>query len=533
MAHYIVIKRSIMSEDKNVVTLPEKKDNGKKAKKSDKKSIGWIIGVAILILISVSFVLPTTLMSGSQSGAISFGKYDGNSIELSANSYFYYQLNSIYSYYVQNYGEATANSASYNIYYSAFQQALVNEAFQSMAEKAGFKATSSQITDAVINSGYFSDGTNIYSSEVYKNASDMQKKQIVDWMEEYVPFEEVENTILSAPISKAEENFIANMSKDTRNIEYIPVTGVLYPNEDALSYAQEREELFHVIDFTRATYATSAEATNAYTLLLAGSKTMEEAVTESIDTSFEDGGKIENAYRYMMDNYLSSISPDSAEELYSAEVGAFVGPIQTSEGYTIFRIDTASYTPDFTDEDVLLVVKSYIASNDSEAMKAYLDTVIDEIYKDAQKDFEGAAAKWGLQIGIVSSVAENTGDSQYVYSYNYTSENASYTGSLTNGYLYTASTDNPEWNEKLYSSDYGTVLEPVFANNAYVIARPEEGTSDSYMSSLLGTMYTSSASQNTLFDFESTIVTSDKVEDNFINGFLQAAYGVTTSTATN
>lgn len=513
-----------MSEDKTALTTKEDK-KVKKAKKGDKKSIIWIIGVVILILISATFILPTTMFSSTQN-AVSFGKYKGKSIDLTANSYFYYQLQSIYSYYVQNYGEQNASSASYNIYYTAFQQALVNEEFQAMATKAGFKATSNQVYDAIINSGYYSDGTNTFSQEVYNQATDMQKEQIVSWMKAYVPFEEVEKTILSAPLSKAESEFITSLSNDRRTIEYLPVTGLTYPDEDAVEYAKAREELFKVMSFTRATYQTEEEAQNAMTAIANGTKTMEEAVSESIDSSASLEGKVENAYRYMIDNYLSSTAPDGAEKIFSAEDGSLVGPIHTPEGYTLFYVDKASADPDLTDETALSVVKSYITTNDSEVMKAYLEGLSATIYEEAKNDFEATAEKYNLTIGKVNSVAENTGDSQYIYSFNWTSESSSLTGTTTNGYVYTAALADKSFNEKLFSADYGTVFEPVYANNAYIICRPVEATTgDNYSATLLSTLYNTYAPQNSLIDYESSIVTSDNVEDNFFNGYLQAAFG--------
>ncbi len=501
-----------MNEDKTVATV---KENSKK-KKKNQYSLAWIIGIVILILISLTFVLPTTLFSTTQS-AISFGKYDGNSIELTNTSYFYYQLQSIYSYYVQYYGESVASSYMYNIYYSAFQQALVNEAFQKLATDAGFSATNKQISDAVVSSGYYSDGTNSYSQEIYNQSTDLQKEQIIAWMKQYVVFNEVQNTITSAPVSSAENSFISSLSSDKRTIEYLAVNESVYPDEDAVSYAKERADLFNVISFTSATFASEDEAKVALEAINAGTKTMEETVSESSTTETKE----ENYFKYKADDTLS--------ELYSAEEGAFVGPISTSNGYTIYRIDSAAKEPDYTDETVLSAIKSYIKSNDSDTIKAYLDSVIDTIYSEASEDFDAAAEKYGLSVSSVSDVALNTGDSQFIYSYSYTTENSTYSGSSTNGYIYTQAENDSSWNEKLFSVDFGTVLEPVYVNDAYIIVRPVESTgTTNYMSSVISSMYSSYAQQYGLADAEAKIISSDKVEDNFFSAFIQAAYGTST-----
>ena len=68
-----------MSDEEKALEMPVKKNDkeNKPNKKKTKKSLGWIIGVVVLILISLTFVLPSTLFYGDNSSTISFGKYDG------------------------------------------------------------------------------------------------------------------------------------------------------------------------------------------------------------------------------------------------------------------------------------------------------------------------------------------------------------------------------------------------------------------------------------------------------------------------
>ncbi|MBQ0072507.1 MAG: peptidylprolyl isomerase, partial [Spirochaetales bacterium] len=90
-----------MSDEQKAIEMPSK-NNDKKvkaAKKTNKKSIGWILGVVILILISVTFIIPATAFSGNHSSTgLKFGAYKGKNVELNYNSYFYYQLQNVYNY---------------------------------------------------------------------------------------------------------------------------------------------------------------------------------------------------------------------------------------------------------------------------------------------------------------------------------------------------------------------------------------------------------------------------------------------------
>ena len=509
-----------MSEDKTVVAQNENNTQVKKAKKGDKKSFIWILGVAVLILLGLVMVLPTTCLADTSSNLVSFGTYNGKKIELTSNSFLYFQYVQLYNYYAQYYGESTAQSYDYYLWNSAFQQAVVNEAFQEMAEKAGFKATKAQIADAIVDSGYYTD------EETFNSATDTQKEQITAWMTEYVPYQEVYSTINSVPVSTAESSFISTLNSDKRSVEYVVLDSALYPDEDAVAYAGERLDLFKVISFTKATYSTEDEASAAMTAYANGEKTLDEMVAESVDSAAENGGKVESYYRYQMDSDLSSYDSSKAEELYTAAEKTMIGPVQTSEGYTVFVIDSAASDPDYTDEEVISVVRSYIAANDNDVIKAYLDTIIDSVYSEAQADFDSTAEKYGLTVATLSDIALNTGDSQYIYSFNYD----------TTGYLSSQAEADSTWAEKVFTADYNTVLEPFYSNSAYVIARPVESTgasTASYMTSYFTSYYSYNLPTYTISDYASELFLSEKAVNDVSNGYITLLMNNLSSSSSN
>ena len=83
--------------DKNIA-FPKKINEEKKPKqkKKNEKTIGWVIGVIILILISITFILPNTIFSQSNAQSITFGKYNKEKIELNNMDYGHF-----YAYQVQ------------------------------------------------------------------------------------------------------------------------------------------------------------------------------------------------------------------------------------------------------------------------------------------------------------------------------------------------------------------------------------------------------------------------------------------------
>lgn len=500
-----------MSEDKTVAIDNGNKGKEKKVKVKSKHgmpNLVWILGIVILVLLGLVMILPSTC--GSTSNLVSFGTYNGKKIELTDTSFLYFQYMQLYNQYVQNYGESMAQIYAqiygYYIWNSAFQYAVLNEACQEMADKAGFKATKEQIVDAIVDSGYYS------SLDVYNSATETQKKQIEAWMKEYVGQQEVFSTISSIPVSTGETSFINTLNSDRRSVEYIVASSSLYPDEDALSYASERLDLFKVISFVRATYSTEDEAAAAFLAYAEGTKTLEEMMDESTDSYKENGGRVDSYYRYQMESDLSSYGSDKVEELYSAEAKTLVGPVETADGYTLFYIESAAADPDYTDESVLDTVRSYIAANDNDVIKAYLDTVIDTIYTDAVEDFDNAAEKYGLDVQTFADAALNTGESRFIYSFNYDQA----------GYLSTQAEADSSWAKKVFASDYNTVLEPFYANNAYVIARPVESSGNStasYMTSYFTSYYSNDLPTYTVSDFASELFLTEKAVNDVSNGY--------------
>ena len=109
----------------------DKKDTREaKAKKPhSKKSFGWWAGVIILILISITFILPATGISFLfMDDSIEFGRYDGEPIAYENGSYMYNQYINLYTQYG---GYMDSNSLLYQAYYNS----VLNLALTQKAEK--------------------------------------------------------------------------------------------------------------------------------------------------------------------------------------------------------------------------------------------------------------------------------------------------------------------------------------------------------------------------------------------------------------
>lgn len=497
------------NEEKTVAFPSEKKGN--KGSKKFGKSIGWFFGVAILLFICVTFVLPTTMFSSS-SNDIVFGKYNGKDIALTYDSYFYYQLQNVADYYADNYGGVVPTDAWFTIYYTAFQNAAVFEAISELAEAAKIQPSENAVSQTIVASGYWNDANGVFDTERYQAATSAEKASITNYASMMVPFQMVTGDIYGTQVSDAETDFIASLSTDTRDFEYYIIDNDDYGDNEAVTYANNNPAPFAVAELSLLSYETLAEADEVYGRLTAGETDFATESASSIDNYAEVQGAMGPVPKYHLDAILAYAEAGASDALFSSEVGTIVGPYPTDAGYSIFQITAAPTVPDFTSETTLASIKDYIASYDNDILLAHIGGVAQDVYKNAQEDFEAAGEKFDLTMYSVKSAAENPGNSELILSMNY---------SDYMGYLAAACADE-EYSAKLFDAEVNEVLEPVLTSNStYVVARPIEATEASdYMLTLVEDMYSTASGEFSLLDLQNSILMSDKFEDNFINTYM-------------
>ena len=106
----------------------------KVAAKKSKKSFAWWAGVVVLILISITFVLPATGIGALfAEDSIVFGKYNGEKIEYKPGNYFGNQVNSLASQY-----DSLDMSSLYSVWYQAYQSTVLQTALKSFTGEPAF-----------------------------------------------------------------------------------------------------------------------------------------------------------------------------------------------------------------------------------------------------------------------------------------------------------------------------------------------------------------------------------------------------------
>ena len=492
------------------VAFPQNGKGEKKDRKKHGKSIGWIIGVVVLILISLTFVLPTTIFSSGNSSSIEFGRYNGEKIELAYGNYFYNQLSAIMA------SGSVNNQNVMQAYQQAYYLTVLETALRQMGKQAGISVTDKMVDNAIVESGYFNDENGNYSSDLYREASAMEKSMLRMQLEETVPAQMAMNDITSVKTSAGEAEFVSAFNDNVKAFEYITVDYNAYPDADATAYAEANGAPFTAMDLSIITLPSEDAAASLLEAIQNGERTFEDAAAaDSSDQWRTANGAMGQMLYFEIQNML--MDPVGADTLFASAQGDITGPLQGWTGYILFRADSAASSPDYSDGAVLSKVKSYISANDAETMDAYLSAKADEVYAAASTDFAGAAESAGLEITEVGPSSANPASSQFIIGPEY---------SDSKSLLASAAAMDQDYYSELFTAEDNTVLAPQKSGNAYVIARPvvPEGNNE-LLSSYMDTFYSTYMPEITAQDLQAGIMNSDAFTDNFLQVFFDRILG--------
>ncbi len=481
----------------------------KVAKPKKKLSIGWWLGMVVLILIAITFILPTgALFTGGTNNEIVFGKYGKDDITFAYNNYFYNQYQNMASQY-SNSG-LSGTQAAYQIWLGAYQNTVLHTALDQMAKQAGIIASDAAVNNAIIASGvYNKDGK--FDVATYNAASAESKAQLKQQVTQALPSNIIMNDISTVLSSKAEADYVSSMAASTRTFDYVVFGASTYPDELAIQYAMNDPQPFVELGVSIFTLSSEEAAAQVAADIAAGTISFEDA---SAQYNEESAFNNEVASYYMLAMNFSN--PDEVNDLFSAAPGTVVGPYANPYGYyTIYRVDTAPSAPDFTNPNSVLAVKQYLSMNQADTITTYAQEQAAAFAEAAKNDFADAVAEFNMPVTAVSATPENIGNSSFI--------GTSFASTDPNTALTTASS-NQDVMRQLYTEPVETVIGPISSGTNYVVAKVT-GENVGGTSNYVTMFYDYLASNQSQQDMIQSVFGSDDFQDNFMNVFFTEILG--------
>lgn len=489
------------TENKNI----DFKDASKEAAKADKprnekkthkkKSFAWWAGVIVLILISITFILPATGISSLfVDSSIEFGNYGGEPIEYANGSDMYNQYASLY----MQYG-GLMDSAS--LLQQAYYSTVVYEALSQKADEAGIYVSEDMINKRILSDGYYNNEDGVFDEAIYNASGVAEKTGIYNTVRDQLPYVTVANDITTVVSSDAEKEFVASMAGNGRSFEYTAFDHTVYPADKAVSYANSNPQPFTQITLSVISSATQADAE----AVLADAQ----ADPSSYDNALADAGGESLAYYFYE---LEELGEENVNAVFSTAQGSIAGPFLNGSSYDLYRVDSAPRMPDFTQDETLDAVREYINSNDPDMISEYASEAADVFYAAAADDYDGAIGQAGFISHAVGITAPSNGNSSIISSFSSTD---SY------GLLNSAASADSAYLEELFKSEPGSVLAPHEAGNAYIVTRVGADENNSSQADFINTFYDYVTSSTAQSDLQNTIFMSDEFEDHFFETYLE------------
>jgi hypothetical protein len=508
-----------MKDNSNIREFPK---NAVKKDSSVKNKALWIGSVVILGLAAVSFVfVPGMGRAFGQSGSAKpFGYYNKKPIEFTANSFFTQRVQAQEE---QMRGRRNTNDATYEIFDKAFKETVLNEAFSYAVEKSGYMAPEGAIDRAMIP--YFSDQSGVYSPRLFNNTSNARKIEIRKNVTQQLVYQRYYEDLFGADdetlagtalygrkTSSKESSFLGRLGEKERSFELAAFALSSYPEEETIAFARGNGDNFTKYDLSVATVNTEDEA-KALSRQIANTEVLFDDAVKDMSLKFYSGddGKLTSPYRYAIKNIVSG--EENFNAVISLEPGAMSSPVQTSNGWSIFRCDAPPSAPDFTDDAVKGIVLNYI--------RTYERNIIEEYFINEASDFAAAAARRGFEQACAEFNATRVEVQSFPLNYG-SSELFPITPSIPqlNG-----ADRNTQFLQTAFSLNEGEISSPVvLGDNILVLKLLSEAIKDENENTakFMVPYYSSVFDQNAV---QSAVFADPLLENNFVNVFFSTMMG--------
>ncbi len=220
------------SREKRRITQQKSKT---REKESDKKTVAhpflYIFSVIILVVIVVTFIGAPAISRQAGGGKISFGRYQGKSIDYFSGNYFSGQKD-IFADQLRQGGEnENFETQAYRVWRSAFDQTVFHIALLLEAEKNGLWVSEDRVDKTLIKSGpYQEDGK--LSEERYRNTPSSERFATRKLFREQINHEQILQDILTLQRWSSKESlFFREMLDKQRRFSFVYYNFSVFPEK--------------------------------------------------------------------------------------------------------------------------------------------------------------------------------------------------------------------------------------------------------------------------------------------------------------
>ena len=490
-----------------------------KEHKQNKKPLLYLFSLLLLIVIVVTFVGGGLAGSvGRDPNRLLFGYYKDRPIEFRYGNYFSRQTQIISDQMREQNAESNdVTGQAFSIWRQAFERTVVHEGILDVVESSGMTVTSDLIDVRLTEYGpYMENGE--FSEEKYRATSKTEKAVTRRLFRENLKEEQFLTDFFdNQHISDKEIEFVKEMASPERNFRYVYFSFSEFPQEMVKNYADENTQLFQKIKLSKITINSSeADAEAVYQQISENPAVFSElAQTQSVDSYREKGGEMDWMMYYQLEPDFPS--EDVLQDVFQLKAGEVSNIIVTERGdtstWTIYKCDSAAVAPDFSDEETISTVRSYMERYEGGLIEDYLLAEAEE-FREAAKagGFTEASTELGVGFDMTDYFPINYGGSFFLKPVK----------SMTDTDVLGSAMYNEEFFKTAFSLQEEQVSEPVILDEHVIVLQLiNERSAPDEMINQLETYYPFVVRQNRDEALRQYFLNSEQLEDNFYPVFQQ------------
>ena len=367
-------------------------------RKRTQHPVMWVLSVLVLVVVVVAFVIAPAFGGMGGRERLIFGYYDGEPIEYEPDSYFARQRDA-YAERIESQSQQNSDNFQWQalqVWKGAYDMTVVHTAILQQAEKSGLVISEGKIDQNIAKYGPYRENGK-FSAELYRNASNSEKIATRELFRENLIHDQWTQDLNNIPSPEAEKEFLQDMASPERRFRYVSFSLNDYPDDEVIAYAEENSQLFKRMNLSRISLRMEeSEARKIYQQLEESPERFAElAQNHSTDENADKGGDM----GYVRYHELAAAfeESDKADLIFGLDRGEYTDLIETSFGWAIYRCDEAALTPDFTSDEEVQAVRSYLIRNERGQVEDYFISQAETFVANAgEAGFSTAAATANL-----------------------------------------------------------------------------------------------------------------------------------------
>jgi hypothetical protein len=314
--------------------------------------------IIILIIVIIAFVLvPAIVPEAGRMTELNFGSYNKIPINYVPGNYFAQVQESLAQYRQSTTDENNYIQVAWDIWRTAFEEAVIRTAILDEAKLAGYVPSQEQV-DRDVAQQFQVNG--VFDAARYRQLDRTRRmaiwREIRDARIEMRYREDVTNL----RIPSKETDFIASMASPQRNFALASFPLSSYPDTEIGAYVTANPDLFRYTHLSRITVTASEnEARTVLEAIQNGTTTFEEAAgTHSQDSYADLGGDMGLKMVYeLMTEIPDAQAREAVIALQSGQLSSVVG---VPAGWAFFRAEVTPYPMDIADSANIAKVRAYL-----------------------------------------------------------------------------------------------------------------------------------------------------------------------------